>query len=69
MATRRPESRMKFKKLPIPKYLNIKKIDKRIEISKPRLLFPKIKENVKRQERKKTKKKRGRINRELGLKK
>lgn len=69
MATRRPESRKKFKRLPIPKYLNIKKIDKRIEIRKPLLLFPKIKENVKRQERKKTKKKRGRINKELGLKK
>ena len=69
MAIRRPRSRKKFKMFPIPKYLNIKKTVKRTEINKPLLLLVKIKEKVKRQDRKNTKKKRGRINKEPGLKK
>lgn len=69
MATRRPSRRKKFNRLPIPKYLNIRKVVKRIETKKPLLLLARIKEKVKRQARKNIKKKRGSISTELGLKK
>lgn len=55
--------------MPIPKYLNIRKVVKRIETKRPLLLLAKIKEKVKRQARKNIKKKRGSISTELGLKK
>ena len=60
---------MKFNIFPIPKYFKTKKIVKRVEIKKPLLLFAKIKEKVKREDKKNTTKKRGKTKNELGLKK
>lgn len=60
---------MAFKIFPIPNNLKIAKSVRQIEIKKPRLLFAKIKEKVKRLDKKNTKKKIGRTKIELGFKK
>ena len=60
---------MAFKIFPIPNNLKIAKSVRQIEIKTPRLLFAKIKEKVKRLDKKNTKKKIGRTKIELGFKK